>query len=226
MYKLIVKLLSWGLIVQINYMGVKFSHEQAQAAVWSMVSVVMADHKVTPKEQQLLMKIISDELNETVSILVESKALTQDYVVPILRKLSNEQKSQIVAFWDKLMLADSEISPRVVHLVVAMGTAIDADVSAYRYLLGLPISVIHTLQGTEWLNKDGSMRIKFDSNSENGCLYNGCFGIYHYDRLNDLIKISVDDCGLCVNHILVISAQTQNTMTVVINGKPFVLIKK
>lgn len=207
-------------------MNIAFTHEQARAVVWSMVSVIMADHKVTPKEQQLLMQIISGELNEAVSILVESRALTQDYVVPILRKLSNEQKSKVVNFWDRLMLADGEINPREVRLIVAMGTAIDADVSAYRYLLGQPISVLHTLQGTEWSNKDGSLKIKFDSNSENGCLYNGCFGIYSYDRLNDLIRISIDDCGLCVSHILVISAQSLNSMTVVKDGKPYVLIRK
>ena len=207
-------------------MNIAFTHEQARAVVWSMVSVIMADHKVTPKEQQLLMQIISGELNEAVSILVESRALTQDYVVPILRKLSNEQKSKVVNFWDRLMLADGEINPREVRLIVAMGTAIDADVSAYRYLLGQPISVLHTLQGTEWSNKDGSLKIKFDSNSENGCLYNGCLGIYSYDRLNDLIRISIDDCGLCVSHILVISAQSLNSMTVVKDGKPYVLIKK
>lgn len=207
-------------------MNIAFTHEQARAVVWSMVSVIMADHKVTPKEQQLLMQIISGELNEAVSILVESRALTQDYVVPILRKLSNEQKSKVVNFWDRLMLADGEINPREVRLIVAMGTAIDADVSAYRYLLGQPISVLHTLQGTEWSNKDGSFKIKFDSNSENGCLYNGCFGIYSYDRLNDLIRISIDDCGLCVSHILVISAQSLNSMTVVKDGKPYVLIRK
>lgn len=207
-------------------MNIAFTHEQARAVVWSMVSVIMADHKVTPKEQQLLMQIISGELNEAVSILVESRALTQDYVVPILRKLSNEQKSKVVNFWDRLMLADGEINPREVRLIVAMGTAIDADVSAYRYLLGQPISVLHTLQGTEWSNKDGSLKIKFDSNSENGCLYNGSFGIYSYDRLNDLIRISIDDCGLCVSHILVISAQSLNSMTVVKDGKPYVLIRK
>lgn len=207
-------------------MNIAFTHEQARAVVWSMVSVIMADHKVTPKEQQLLMQIISGELNEAVSILVESMALTQDYVVPILRKLSNEQKSKVVNFWDRLMLADGEINPREVRLIVAMGTAIDADVSAYRYLLGQPISVLHTLQGTEWSNKDGRFKIKFDSNSENGCLYNGCFGIYSYDRLNDLIRISIDDCGLCVSHILVISAQSLNSMTVVKDGKPYVLIRK
>ena len=207
-------------------MNIAFTHEQARAVVWSMVSVIMADHKVTPKEQQLLMQIISGELNEAVSILVESRALTQDYVVPILRKLSNEQKSKVVNFWDRLMLADGEINPREVRLIVAMGTAIDADVSAFRYLLGQPISVLHTLQGTEWSNKDGSFKIKFDSNSENGCLYNGCFGIYSYDRLNDLIRISIDDCGLCVSHILVISAQSLNSMTVVKDGKPYVLIRK
>lgn len=207
-------------------MNIAFTHEQARAVVWSMVSVIMADHKVTPKEQQLLMQIISGELNEAVSILVESRALTQDYVVPILRKLSNEQKSKVVNFWDRLMLADGEINPREVRLIVAMGTAIDADVSAYRYLLGQPISVLHTLQGTEWSNKDGSLKIKFDSNSENGCLYNGCLGIYSYDRLNDLIRISIDDCGLCVSHILVISAQSLNSMTVVKDGKPYVLIRK
>lgn len=207
-------------------MNIAFTHEQARAVVWSMVSVIMADHKVTPKEQQLLMQIISGELNEAVFILVESRALTQDYVVPILRKLSNEQKSKVVNFWDRLMLADGEINPREVRLIVAMGTAIDADVSAYRYLLGQPISVLHTLQGTEWSNKDGSFKIKFDSNSENGCLYNGCFGIYSYDRLNDLIRISIDDCGLCVSHILVISAQSLNSMTVVKDGKPYVLIRK
>lgn len=207
-------------------MNIKFSHKQAQAIVWSMVSVIMADHKVTPKEQQLLMKIISDELNETISILVESKALTQDYVVPILRKLSKEQKSQVVAFWDKLMLADGEITTQTVRLIVAMGTAINADVSAYKYLLGLPISVLPTLQGTEWSSNDGSLQIKFDTNSVNGCLYNGCFGIYQYDQLNDLISISVDDFGLSVNHILVITAQSQNSMTVAIDGKTYVLTKK
>ena len=42
-------------------MGITFSHEQAKAVVWSMVSVIMADRKVTPKEQQLLIKIISDD---------------------------------------------------------------------------------------------------------------------------------------------------------------------
>lgn len=207
-------------------MGITFSHEQAKAVVWSMVSVIMADRKVTPKEQQLLIKIISDELNEKVSILLESRALTQDYVVPILKKLSNEQKSQIVNFWDRLMLADGEITKRAVQLIVAMGTAIDADVSTYRYLLGQPISTLHTLQGTEWSNNDGSLKIKFDSNSENGCLYNGFFGIYYYDRLNDLIRITVNDCGLCENHILAISAQTPNSMTVVMNGRPYVLIRK
>ena len=207
-------------------MNIAFTHEQARAVVWSMVSVIMADHKVTPKEQQLLMQIISGELNEAVSILVESRALTQDYVIPILKNLSNEQKSKVVNFWDRLMLADGEINPQEVRLIVAMGTAIDADVSAYRYLLGQPISVLHTLQGTEWSNKDGSLKIKFDSNSENGCLYNGCLGIYSYDRLNDLIRISIDDCGLCVSHILVISAQSLNSMTVVKDGKPYVLIRK
>lgn len=207
-------------------MNIKFSHKQAQAIVWSMVSVIMADHKATPKEQQLLMKIISDELNETVSILVESKVLTQDYVVPILRTLSNEQKSQVVAFWDKLMLADGKITPQAVRLIVAMGTAINADVSTYRYLLGQPISVFTTLQGTEWLSNDGSLHIKFDANSENGCTYNGCFGIYQYDQLNDLISISVDGFGLSVNHILAITAQSQNSMTVAIDGKTYVLTKK
>lgn len=207
-------------------MNIAFTHEQARAIVWSMVSVIMVDHKATQEEQQLLIKIISDELNEAVSILVESKALTQDYVIPILKKLSDEQKSKIVNFWDKLMLADGEINPKEVRLIVAMGTAIDADVSAYKYLLGQPISELRTLQGTEWSNNDGSLRIKFDSNSENGCLYNGCFGIYYYDRLNDLIKISVDDCGLSVSHVLVISSQSQNSMTVVMDGKPYVLIKK
>ena len=207
-------------------MNIKFSHKQAQAIVWSMVSVIMADHKVTPKEQQLLMKIISDELNETISILVESKALTQDYVVPILRKLSKEQKSKVVAFLDKLMLADGEITTQTIRLIVAMGTAINADVSAYKYLLGLPTSVLPTLQGTEWSSNDGSLQIKFDTNSENGCLYNGCFGIYQYDQLNNLISISVDDFGLSVNHILVITAQSQNSMTVAIDGKTYVLTKK
>ncbi len=209
-----------------NTMSATFSHEQAQAIVWSMVSVILADHKVTPKEEQLLEKIISEELNETVSILMESRTLTQDYIVSILKKLSNEQKSQIVHLWERLMMADGEISSRVVQMIVAMGTAINADVSYFRWLLGQPISVLHTLQGTEWRTDDGSLQIKFDSNSENGCLYNGCFGIYYYDRLNDLIRIYVDDGGLYAKYILVISEQSQNSMTVKINDKLYVLIKK
>ena len=208
-------------------MSITFSHEQAQAVVWSMVSVIMVDHKVTPKEEQFFKEIILNELNENVStILAESKDLTQNYVVSILRKLSNEQKSQVVNFWERLMMADGEMTPQTVQLIVAMGTAIGADVSIYKWLLGQPISVLPTLQGTEWSSNDGSLKIKFDANSENGCLYNGCFGIYQYDQLNDLISISVDDFGLSANHILVITAQSQNSMTVAIDDKTYVLIKK
>ena len=208
-------------------MSITFSHEQAQAVVWSMVSVIMVDHKVTPKEEQFFKEIILNELNENVStILAESKDLTQNYVVSILRKLSNEQKSQVVNFWERLMMADGEMTPQTVQLIVAMGTAIGADVSNYKWLLGQPISVLPTLQGTEWSSNDGSLKIKFDANSENGCLYNGCFGIYQYDQLNDLISISVDDFGLSANHILVITAQSQNSMTVAIDDKTYVLIKK
>ena len=208
-------------------MSITFSHEQAQAVVWTMGAVIWVDHKVTPKEQQLFKEIISGELNENVStILVEQKDLTQNYVVSILRKLSNEQKSQVVDFWERLMLVDGEITPQAVRLIVAMGTAIGADVSSYKWLLGQPISILPTLQGTEWSSNDGSLQIKFDANSENGCLYNGCFGIYQYDQLNDLISISVDDFGLNMNHILVITAQSQNSMTVAIDGKTYVLTKK
>lgn len=207
-------------------MSITLSHEQARAVVWSMAVIVAADRKVTPKEQQLLKEILSNELNETISILTEIRTLTQENVVSILRQLSNEQKSQVVDFWGRLMLADGEISPQAVRLIVAMGTDIGADVSSYKWLLGQPISILPTLQGTEWSSNDGSLQIKFDANSENGCLYNGCFGIYQYDQLNDLISISVDDFGLNMNHILVITAQSQNSMTVAIDGKTYVLTKK
>lgn len=203
-----------------------FSKEQKKAIIWSMVSVIMADGNIAPEEENLLIQIINNELNESLSILTEAGSLTQTYVIPILKTLSNEQKNIIVDYWEKLMMADGQIDPKEVQVIVAMGRSIDADVDKYRYLLGESISSRSTLQGTSWSNIDRSLEISFDSNSINGCLFNGIFGIYHYDQLNDLIQISIDDCGLSKNIIIIILSQSQNTMTVTINGRKYELTRK
>lgn len=203
-----------------------FSHEQKKAIVWTMVSVIMADCKVAPEEENLIIQIISNELNESISILNEASALTQSYVVSILKVLSDEQKNIIVNYWERLMMVDSHIDPKELHVIIAMGNAIEANVSAFRWLLGGSISILPSLKGTTWSNIDSNFNISFDSNSVNGCVYNGTFGIYHYDRLNDLIQISIDDCGLSKNVILSILSQNQNSMTVTLNGKRHDLIRK
>ena len=161
----------------------KFSHEQNKAIVWTMVSVIMADRKIASEEEKLFMQIISDELNESISIIKEANALTQGYVISILKGLSIDQKNIIVNYWERLMMADGHIDPKEIHVIVAMGNAIEANVSSFRWLLGGSISVLPSLQGTSWSNIDGSFYLTFDSNSVNGCLYNGIFGIYHYDCL-------------------------------------------
>lgn len=203
-----------------------FSHEQKKAIVWTMVSVIMADRKVAPEEENLIIQIISNELNESISILNEASALTQSYVVSILKVLSDEQKNIIVNYWERLMMVDNHIDPKELHVIVAMGNAIEANVSAFRWLLGGSISVLPSLQGTSWSNIDGSFYLTFDSNSVNGCLYNGIFGIYHYDKNNDLIQISIDDCGLSKNIVITVLSQNQNSMTISLNGKRFDLIRK
>lgn len=203
-----------------------FSHEQTKAIVWSMVSVILADRKVTSEEEKLLKHIIFNELNESISILTESRSLTQTYVISILKTLSNEQKVVIVNIWERLMMADGQISPKEAQVIVAMGNAIEADVDTYRWLLGESISVLPTLQGTSWSNIDKSFDITFDTNSVNGCLFNGTFAIYNYDKLNDNIRISIDDCGLCKNIFINILSQSQSSMTIVVNGNKYDLIRK
>ena len=203
-----------------------FSPDQKKAIVWTMVSVIMANRKVALEEEKLFKQIISNELNESVSIIKEASALTQSYVIQILKGLSNEQKNVIVNYWDRLMMADGRIDPKEVDVIIAMGNAIEADVNTFHWLLGGSISVLPSLQGTSWSNIDKSLYITFDSNSVNGCFYNGIFGIYHYDRDNDLIQIYIDDCGLSKNINLVILSQNQNSMSVALNGKRYDLIRK
>ncbi|OKY85967.1 MAG: hypothetical protein BHV69_04010 [Bacteroidales bacterium 52_46] len=191
-----------------------------------MVSVILADNKVTPEEEKLLKHIIFNELNESISILTESRSLTQAHAISILKTLSNEQKSVIVNIWERLMMADGQIFPKEAQVIVAMGNAIEADVDTYRWLLGESISVLPTLQGTSWSNMDKSFDITFDSNSVNGCLFNGTFAIYYYDKLNGNIRISIDDCGLCKNIFIDILAQNQSLMTIALNGNKYDLIRK
>lgn len=198
-----------------------FNQEESRAIVWSLVSIVMADGKVAPQEQNLLMKIISERLHQTLQILVQARTLTQSNVIPVLKNLSKEQKDFIVGLWDELMMVDGNIDSREVRTIVAMGKAIGANVSSYNYLLGMPISSLESLCGTKWQSTDGSININFDANSINGCMYNDAFGIYSYDRQNDLIQITVDDCGLSRNISITITSQYGDMMGVSISGKSY-----
>lgn len=200
-----------------------FNQEQVRAIVWSLVSVIMADKKVAPQEEERLMSIITDRLHQSIQVLIQARSLTQANVIPVLKSLSNEQKDFVVKLWDELMMVDGNIDAREVQTIVGMGRAIGANVSSYNYLLGLPISSLTSLSGTKWISTDNSIKIEFDANSVNGCSYNGGFGIYSYDRQNDMIRIAVDYCGLAMNVTIIITSQYENTMGVTINGKSYEL---